>query len=57
MKIVLEAFSFRASHSHITLGKDSARPFQSNVRNPESLAAEMAAFANLRCKPTVEAKS
>jgi len=33
-------------HSHIALGEDSMRQFKADVRNAESLAAEMAAFAN-----------
>ena len=32
--------------NQIDLGEDSTRQFKSDVRNSESLAAEMAAFAN-----------
>jgi len=32
--------------AHIALGEDSARQFKADVRNAESLASEMAAFAN-----------
>jgi ATP-dependent DNA helicase RecG len=33
-------------HNQISLGEDSARQFKADVRNAESLASEMAAFAN-----------
>ena len=33
-------------HNQISLGEDSTRQFKSDVRNAESLASEMAAFAN-----------
>lgn len=33
-------------HHQITLGEDSTRQFKADVRNAESLASEMAAFAN-----------
>jgi ATP-dependent DNA helicase RecG len=33
-------------HSQVALGEDSKRQFKADVRNAESLAAEMAAFAN-----------
>ena len=33
-------------HSQIALGEDSTRQFKVDVRNAESLASEMAAFAN-----------
>jgi ATP-dependent DNA helicase RecG len=33
--------------SQIALGEDSLRQFKIDVRNAESLASEMAAFANL----------
>lgn len=36
----------RELQSQIALGEDSTRPFKSDVRNAESLASEMAAFAN-----------
>jgi ATP-dependent DNA helicase RecG len=36
----------KALKSEISLGEDSKRQFKVDVRNPESLAAEMAAFAN-----------
>ena len=32
--------------SQIALGEDSSRQFKTNVKNAESLAPEMAAFAN-----------
>jgi Predicted transcriptional regulator containing an HTH domain and an uncharacterized domain shared with the mammalian protein Schlafen len=32
--------------SQITLGEDSTRQFKADVKNAESLASEMAAFAN-----------
>jgi ATP-dependent DNA helicase RecG len=36
----------KALHNQISLGEDSTRQFKSDVRNAESLASEMAAFAN-----------
>jgi ATP-dependent DNA helicase RecG len=36
----------KALQSQIALGEDSKRQFKVDVRNAESLAAEMAAFAN-----------
>ncbi len=36
----------QALQSQIALGEDSKRQFKVDVRNAESLAAEMAAFAN-----------
>lgn len=38
--------TFQALHEQIRLGEDSTRQFKVDVRNGESLAAEMVAFAN-----------
>jgi ATP-dependent DNA helicase RecG len=38
--------SIEALHKHLAAGEDSTRQFKVDVRNAESLASEMAAFAN-----------
>lgn len=40
--------NLRVLHSQVALGEDSTRQFKADVHNAESLAAEMAAFANIR---------
>ncbi len=38
--------TFQMLHDQILLGEDSTRQFKVDVRNGESLAAEMVAFSN-----------